>query len=98
MCRAVLPKGDPRISADEDVYVRPEDFKKACKVLRECELVCGEKADPETDFEIGWHRPVSTLYIELHQRLFSPECGATEELQRFFDDAFDLAQAYTVEH
>ena len=50
VCRAVWPKGDLRISADEDVYVRPEIFQKACDVLRECGLICDEKADPETDF------------------------------------------------
>ena len=98
VCRAVWPKGDLRISADEDVYVRAEDFQKACEVLRKCGLVCDEKADPETDFEIGWRRPNSTLYIELHQKLFLPESGATGNLQRFFDDAFDRATEYSVEH
>lgn len=100
VCRAVWPKGDLRTSGDEDVYVRDADFGKACEALKECGLVClvcDERADPEKDFEIGWRKPNSTLYIELHRRLFSPE-GASADLQVFFDDAFERAQEYEVEH
>lgn len=96
VCRAVWPKGDLRISGDEDLYVRDEDFAKACAVLRDCGLRCDDKANPETDFEIGWRRPNSALYIELHRRLFMP--GSAADLQVFFDDAFDRAREYEVEH
>lgn len=97
MCRAVWPKGDLRISGDEDVYVRDADFGKACEALKECGLVCDERADPEKDFEIGWRKPNRTLYIELHRRLFAPRSAAAD-LQSFFGDAFERAQEYDVEH
>lgn len=96
VCRAVWLKGDLRISGDEDLYVRDEDFAKACAVLRDCGLRCDDKANPETDFEIGWRKPNSALYIELHRRLFMP--GSAADLQVFFDDAFDRAREYEVEH
>lgn len=98
VCRTVWPKGELRISSDEDVYVRPEEFEKACEILRACGLVCDDHADTTNDFEIGWRKPDSTLYIELHQKLFTPDSGATGDLQRFFDDAFDRAREYSVEH
>lgn len=97
VCRAVWQKGHLRISADEDLYVPPAEFRTACKVLRENGLTCADNADPEADFEIGWRKPNSTLYIELHQKLFAPESGATGDLQRYFDDAFDRAREYAVE-
>lgn len=98
VCRTVWPKGELRISGDEDVYVRSKDFDKACEVLRACGLVCDDRADMTNDFEVGWRKPNSTLYIELHQKLFAPDSVATGDLQRFFDDAFDRAREYSVEH
>ena len=98
VCSTVWPNGDLRISGDEDVYVRPTEFRKACEVLQACGLTCDEKADPADDFEIGWRKPDSTLYIELHQRLFSPHSQTAGDLQHFFDDAFARAQEYDVEH
>ena len=98
VCRSVWPKGDLRLSADEDLYIRPEEFEKACAVLRECGLACSEKADLDKDFEIGWRRPSSTLYIELHQKLFAPDSEAVCDLQMFFDGAFARATEYSVDH
>lgn len=95
VCRSVWPKGDLRISADEDIYVRDADFLRACAVFRDCGLVSEERADPLTDFEIGWRNPASTLYIELHRMLFAPKY---RELQEFFDNVFDSAREYEVEH
>lgn len=97
VCRTAWRKGDLRISGDEDIYVRPEDFTKACQLLQDCGLTKKEDADPIADFEIGWRRPNSTLYIELHQKLFAPDAGALGSLQQFFDDAFDRAREYEVE-
>lgn len=98
VCSAVWPNGDLRISGDEDVYVCPADFPKACEVLQACGLTCEEKADPATDYEIGWKKPGSTLYIELHRQLFWRDSQTTGNLQQFFDDAFARAQEYDVEH
>lgn len=98
VCRAVWPKGELRVSTDEDIYVRDGDFEKTCEILRVCGLVCDERADIKKDSEIGWSNPTSTLYIELHRKLFSPDSGATGELQQFFDDAFERAQEYSIEH
>ena len=98
VCRTVWPKGDLRVSTDEDVYVRPEAFREACEILRTYGLTCADNTDPAVDYEIGWRDPDSTLFIELHQKLFALGSGATVELQRFFDDAFDRAREYEVEH
>ncbi len=97
VCRSVWPGGELRVSADEDIYVRKADFRKACALLQECGMVCDERTNADTAFEIGWRMPNSTLYIELHQQLFSPYSGATCDLQSFFDDAFDRAREYEVE-
>lgn len=97
VCRSIWPKGGLRISTDEDLYVREDDFCKACEILREFGLNSLGANDAEDAFEIGWRSPSSTLFIELHKRLFAPGSGATVNLQRYFDDAFDRAREYEVE-
>lgn len=98
VCSTAWPNGGLRLSGDEDLYVRPAEFRTVCDVLRSCGLTCEEKADPAADFEIGWRKPDSPLYIELHQQLFSPNAPAARDLQHFFDDTFSRAQEYSVEH
>ena len=98
VCRTTWPKGELRLSADEDIYVQPEGFENACEALKSFGLTAVGHADISTDFEIGWRKPDSLLYIELHRKLFAPDSGATGDLQRFFDCAFDRAREYHVGH
>ena len=69
VCRAIYPKGDLRISSDEDIIVPPGEFANAAKVLCEYGMEpCGELDDKS--FEIGFRKKGSPLYVELHSALF----------------------------
>ena len=82
VCRALYPRGDHRISGDEDLFVPDGEFSACCEALRRSGLV---PTGDEEGFEVGWRREGSPLYIELHRRLFAPDAGAYGELERFFD-------------
>lgn len=98
VCRSVWPNGDLRLSADEDLYVRPEDYEAVCAVLKECGMEWDGKESSHKTFETGWRKPGSTLYIEVHQKLFSPHFASVSYLQAYVDDAFDRAAEYAVVH
>ena len=94
LCRALYPNGALRQSADEDLYIRPEDFARCCAALREFGMACPQDAQEETDFEIGWRKPGGTLYIELHRSLFEPGSDALGALPVLFDGALERAEPY----
>lgn len=96
VCRAVWPKGDLRPSGDEDLFVRPEEYDAACDVLERCGLAWDGRESPHMVYETGWRKPNSSLYIELHQRLFSPVYAAMNGLQEITDSAFDRVMEYNV--
>lgn len=94
LCRAQYPNGALRQSADEDLYIRPEDFARCCAALREFGMVCPRDAQEETDFEIGWRKAGSPLYIELHRSLFEPGSDALGAFPSLFDGALERAEPY----
>ncbi len=97
LCRSVYPEGELRQSADEDLYAAPEEFERCCEALRAFGMVCPEHADETSDFEIGWRKTDSPLYVELHRSLFEPSSDALGALQTFFDGAFGRAEEYCVQ-
>ena len=89
VCRSLYPKPDFRMSSDEDLLVEPEQTEVCHRVLTECGLTT---PDPQSRaYELGYHRPDSYQYIELHRRLFPQESEAYGDLNRFFVDAHSRA-------
>ncbi len=86
ICRQVYPKPDLRVSADEDMYVLPEDTLRASRLLTEQgmkPLLCeGE------DAEQCAYCSENGLYIELHKYLF-PCDSYFEKYNKIFANAFD---------
>ena len=89
VCRNLYPNPDFRMSSDEDLLVEPEQTEVCHRVLTECGLTT---PDPQSQaYELGYHRPDSYQYIELHRSLFPQESEAYGDLNRFFVDAHSRA-------
>ena len=85
VCRNLYPKPDFRLSSDEDLLIEPGKTALCHEVLTEFGL---ETPDPDSDaYELGYHRPDSYQYIELHRSLFPENSEAYGDLNRFFTDA-----------
>lgn len=97
LCRSVYPNPDLRQSSDEDLFVEDAFFEKCCALLSAYGFQPTSEKDISDSFEIGWRKPNSPLYIELHKSLFSPDSMAVNHLQSFFDKAFDRAQEYQID-
>ena len=93
LCRSVYPNGILRISADEDLLVREDDFAAACRVLAAAGLLAAPGSDLETASEIGWHSADGLLCIELHKHLFAPDSGPFGLLETVFADVFSHVRA-----
>ena len=95
LCRSLYPKGDHRPSGDEDLLVSGSEFLPCCRALQDLGMVPDKPYSADTA-EVGWRKPESPLYLELHQNLFSPDAGAYGSLEVCFAGALDRAVEYPV--
>ena len=94
VCRSLYPRPDHRLSADEDVLIRPEQFDKSHQVMTAFGMNTAE-SDPSA-YEVPYRKPGSPLYIELHKHLFPPQSEAYGDLNRFFRSSHDHAVSLEV--
>ena len=92
ICRNIYPNPDYRISGDEDLLIRPEDFKRCHELLlsygmqtSECDM---SEEELERIYEVPYGKKGSLIYIELHKSLFPPESDAYGDLNRFFENVY----------
>ncbi len=97
VCRATYANGDLRQSADEDLFAAEPDFSACCRVLESSDMVATTEQAGTEVYEIGWRKPNSPLYIELHKSLFSPASSAVSALQGYFTNAFERAREYQID-
>lgn len=98
VCRNIYPNPDYRISGDEDLLIRPEDFRKCHDLLHKYGMQTSEQdmdaEELESVYEVPYGKKGSLIYIELHKSLFPPESEAYGDLNRFFanvhEDAIDI--------
>ena len=87
VCRQLYPRADHRPSADEDLWIPPEQYPLCHGVMTRLGLVTGE-TDPDGVYEVPYRRAGSSLYIELHKHLFPPGFRVADaELNGFFSHA-----------
>lgn len=85
LCRQLYPNPDARVSADEDLFVAPEQWKACHKLLQDHDMQPTEqRQDMLAQFEVSYRKPNSPLYLELHQQLFSPDSAAYGDWNRYF--------------
>lgn len=89
ICRSFYEKSDFRISADEDLLLRKEEFETFDRILLE-EGYKRQELDPkDLPYEIPYRNPINQVYIELHFSLFAEGEGAYGHLNQEFAGAFD---------
>lgn len=92
VCRELYSAPDLRHSADEDLFVRPENTSDAEKVL----LSLGYTLQGDEDGQVThWRESASMLHIELHSRLTSPS-AKTDAPEAFFRDRIGKRIKYPV--
>lgn len=97
ICRALYPMPDYRVSGDEDVLVRREEFELCDAVLLEAGMQRGELDMEHLPYEIPYINPTNGGYIELHFTLFAEESGAYGHLAREFATAHDTCVKETIQ-
>lgn len=88
ICRNLYEKSDYRVSGDEDILVRKEDFS-VCDAILAAGGFQREELDTEhLPQEIPYINPQNGVYIEMHFDLFAEESGAYGHLNKEFADAY----------
>ncbi|MEE1312126.1 MAG: nucleotidyltransferase family protein [Lachnospiraceae bacterium] len=90
ICRNIYPKSDCRISGDEDLYIREEQFQECHESFLNKGMIVID-GDMEKGQVVTYGCPQTGLHIELHRKLFSEESKAYGKLNRAFDHVFDHA-------
>lgn len=98
ICRSLYPQPDARLSADEDIWIPPEQFRICHAAMLSFGMVPYQpEQDLDEAYEVPYRKPGSALYIELHKRLFPPDSEAYGELNRFFDGAMSRLTEVSVQ-
>ena len=88
-CRALYPNGWLRPSVDDDFTVPAEQMAAFHTALLEYGMKPDEpEVDPEQAWEISYHAPNSTLYVEMHKCLFDPNSPVFSTFNTAFADHF----------
>lgn len=94
VCRNLYPKPDYRMSADEDLLIRRENFREADHFLLHKgfhRLEEEEVTDKEisTLHEVGYRHPDTGLYLELHLSLFPEESTTYGHFNEMFQKPYE---------
>ena len=75
VCRNIYPNPDYRISGDEDLLIRPEDFRKCHDLLHKYGMQTSEQdmdaEELESVYEVPYGKKGSLIYIESSTRAYS---------------------------
>lgn len=99
VCRSLYPKPDYRMSGDEDLLIRREEFWAVNDFLMEQGFFKMESDEElrekmETLHEVGYRHPKTGVYLEIHLSLFPEDSGAYGHFNGLFleilENAVDL--------
>ncbi len=93
VCRSFYPKPDLRISADEDLLLRPSDLDACAEILRKMGF-SSEGAD--NGYEVAFRQPESGCLIELHRSLFPEDGGVYSRFNALLGDLFRDRESVSV--
>ena len=92
ICREHYLLPNHRISKDEDLLIRKEQFEQVHQVMLENGMQVQEmEEDIDVAYEVPYIKEGSYLYIEVHKQLFRNEVEAYSEYNHFFDDSHEKA-------
>lgn len=87
--RELYPEPDLRISGDEDLLIPREQFEAMDHFMLQEGFLREELAKDKVYQEVGYHNPVTGLYLEVHMDLFPQESGAYGHLNELFSQVFE---------
>ena len=98
ICRNLYPQPDYRQSGDEDVLIPEEQFDACHQALLDFGMYTTQAEDEwSAAYEVSYRKAGSSLYIELHKRLFPLESDAYGDMNRFFEGVFRRAIPETIQ-
>ncbi len=98
VCRALWPRPLLRPSVDDDLLISDAQAAAYHKALLDYGMTADEPdADPNTAWELSYHKPGSPLYVELHKRLFDPDSPVFDGYNGYFAGAPERAVSVTVQ-
>ncbi|NLN03405.1 MAG: nucleotidyltransferase family protein [Clostridiaceae bacterium] len=99
VARSLYQSPDLRISSDEDIYIRKEDYALCHDLLMRYGYRVGKTCankDPKDAQAISYMAPNSDLCIEVHVNLFGLS-GVRKELNKYFNESFDRCITLEIE-
>lgn len=90
ICADTYPKPHLRISFDEDLLIKEDDFLACESILYEDGFFCeDDEIVRNTSCEVSYRKNGSPLYIELHKSLFQQEDDIYKNWNVFFENAHE---------
>lgn len=97
-CRNIYPFPDSRISSDEDILIKKEDFELCHKILTENNMKVIYEGNIETKDVVTYICTSSRLMIEVHKTLFNEnEEEHVNIFNTFYKDCFEKSIEINVE-
>ena len=93
VCRSLYPEPDLRISADEDLLTREEDFDRCTETLLRLGFTARQ---PDNGYEVTFFHPESGCMVELHRSLFPEDGGVYSRFNALLGDLFRAPDTVTV--
>ncbi len=92
LCRALYPRPLLRPSVDDDVLIPGDQGPAYHQALLDFGMTADDPdVDPETAWELSYHKPNSPLYVEVHKALFAPDSNSFTRFNEPFPGAVDRA-------
>lgn len=92
LCQCLYPLVEHRLSADDDIFVSDDEVLACHEILTTNGFTTScSKEELLSQDEISYTKKDSSLYIELHRKLFDSSEDAHNELNVFFDGAHSRA-------
>lgn len=88
ICRSMYTQPDYRISGDEDLLIKKEEFHRLDVLLKDNQFQREEYENPLEMHEITYIHPRNGLRLEVHLSLFPEESGSYGRLNREFPQIF----------
>lgn len=89
VCREMYVTPDYRVSGDEDMLVRREEFETLDRFLLQSGFQRNEVEDMESEHEVTYMHPMNGMHLEVHLSLFPEESGSYGRLNQEFPDLFE---------
>lgn len=97
ICREMYTMPDYRVSGDEDLLVKREEFPKLDRILLQFGFVREQVENIQEEHEITYFHMGNGLHLEVHLSLFPEKSGAYGRLNQEFPQVFERQVTQTIQ-